>query len=544
MKHGKKSMDFLCVICLFAVTLIFMGCGGEQGLRKDPFFEKWQTMEQNSKGHSPSVKQRTIDVKDIIQKEGQGEDKPVVRVRQLPTNEISLNMRQADVKAVLRSLARIAGQNILIKNEIKGDITVDFKKVPWNQAFRTILSNNGLDYEWDGDIIRVMTLDDKERDLKKKTQEMSARWMEQPVTMVVPIDYGKSKDIRDNLQEFLTKDKDGKAIGSIKVDEHSNSLIISAIRDDLDRMMSIIEKIDKPTHQILIKANIVEATKDTARNLGVQWGGMYAQRVGSENVYITPGGSSGSATTPSAFSGDYTPTTGATGIAGQGYGINFPASQSAISAAGGAASLGLIIGTIGGNVLEVQLQALQKDGKVNILSSPSITTLDNQMAYTENGEKVPFVSTSTAGGVTSQDVKFEDAVLRLEITPHVISENNLKMSILIKKNEVDPTGRNVLGNPYIFKKETKTTLIAKDGETIVISGLTKHSSTDSESGIPWLKNIPVLGFLFRSLGKAESMEEVLIFITPHILPAQSIASVPLTSEKQNGKKSGVEEVKE
>jgi type IV pilus assembly protein PilQ len=376
-----------------------------------------------------------------------------------------------------------------------------------------------------------MTLEDMERDLKRKTQEMNARWMEQPVTMVVPIEYGKSKDIRENLQDFLTKDKDGKPIGSIKVDEHSNSLIIYAIRNDLDRMMSIIEKIDKPTHQILIKANIVEATKDTARNLGVQWGGMYAQRVGSENMYVTPGGLLGSATTPSALSGAYTPITGAKGIAGQGYGVNFPASAAAISAAGGAGSLGLIIGTIGGNVLEVQLQALQKDGKINILSSPSITTLDNQMAYTENGEKVPFVSTMTSGGVTSQSVNFEDAVLRLEITPHVISENNLKMSILIKKNEVDPTGRNVMGNPYIFKKETKTTLIAKDGETIVISGLTKQRYTDSESGIPWLNDIPVLGWLFKSLGKAESMEEVLIFITPNILPVQSVAAVPAVSEK-------------
>jgi type IV pilus assembly protein PilQ len=191
-----------------------------------------------------------------------------------------------------------------------------------------------------------------------------------------------------------------------------------------------------------------------------------------------------------------------------------------MAAAGGAGSLGLLFGTIGGNILEVQLQALQKDGKINILSSPSITTLDNQMAYTENGEKVPYVSTSTAAGATTQDVKFEDAVLRLEITPHVIGEKNLKMAILIKKNEVDPTGRNVLGNPYIFKKETKTNLIVQDGETIVISGLTKQKSTDSEGGIPWLKDIPGLGWLFKATGKAESMEEVLIFITPKILPPQ------------------------
>jgi type IV pilus assembly protein PilQ len=300
-------------------------------------------------------------------------------------------------------------------------------------------------------------------------------------------------------------------------------------------MLSIIEKIDKPTSQILIKANIVEATKDTARALGIQWGGMYARKVGDQNVYVTPGGTTTTGSAPTdPLGGTYTPASGAPGLSGHGYGVNFPGASSALAAAasGGMGSLGLLIGTIGGNILDVQLQALQQDGKVNILSSPSITTLDNQMAYTENGEKVPYVSTSTSGGVTTQDVKFEDAVLRLEITPHVIGGNNLKMGILVKKNEVDPTGRNVLGNPYIFKKETKTNLIIKDGETIVISGLTKQRLTDAEGGIPWIKNIPVLGWLFKSTGKAETMEEVLIFITPTILPPQgAAAAAPAATEK-------------
>ena len=128
----------------------------------------------------------------------------------------------------------------------------------------------------------------------------------------------------------------------------------------------------------------------------------------------------------------------------------------------------------------------------------------------------------------------ETQVLRLEIKPHVIGENNLKMEILVKKNEVDNT-RNVLGNPYIIKKETKTTLIVRDGETIVISGLTKQRTDRSESGIPWLKNIYGLGWLFKSLGTGESMEEVLIFITPTILPPQGIAAAPPATDKRTDK---------
>lgn len=532
MNHAKMTTRSLCLCCLLTGMLTVAGCGGDKVLNKDAFFEKWQTMEQTARGHSPVGKPRTLDVgivsKSAAEKPG---DKPAVAARRLPTREINLKMRQADVKAVLRSLALAVGINMVIKNEIKGEISVDFSGVSWDQAFTSILGTQGLAYTWEGDIIRVMSLEDLERDVKRRTQEISVRSMEPRLTVVTPIDYAKAKDIRDNLQDFLTKDKDGKPLGSVKVDEHSNSLIISAIRDDLERMMAVIEKIDKPTYQILIKANIVEATKDTARNLGIQWGGMYAQRLGGQNMYVTPGGTVATGTAPTdPLGGKYTPTTGAPGLSGHGYGVSFPASAAAATATGGLGSLGLMIGTLGGNILDLQLQALQKDGKINILSSPSITTLDNQKAYTKSGERVPYVSTSTSGGVTTQDVKFEDAVLSLEITPHVIGENNLKMDIHIMKNEVDPTGRNVLGNPYIFKKETKTNLIVKDGETIVISGLTKQRLTETEGGVPWLKNIPGLGWLFKSLGKAESMEEVLIFITPTILPPQ-VASAPPAAGK-------------
>ena len=536
------------LLCRFAAVLLgawlAAGCSGGTTLKKEPFFEKWQTMEETSRGHSPTGRPPSSDVRDVIAKIGPGETagKPAAAIRPLPKNEVSLKMRQADVKAVLRSLALAAGLNILVKNEVKGEISVDFRAVPWDQAFTSILRNQGLTYEpkpWDGGIIRVMSLEDQDRDLKRRTLEMNTKWMEDPLPpVVIPIEYGDPKKIMDNLKDMLTKDKDGKPKGAIKVDEHSNSLIISAIRQDLEEMLPIIEKIDKPTHQILIKANIVEATKDTARNLGVQWGGMYGRRVGRDTLYVTPGGTTAGTATGAAgttgvgpyspFAGAYTPTAeGDKGIAGQGYGVNMPAAAIGTAVPG---SLGLIFGTIGGNVLELQLSALQQDNKINILSSPSITTLDNQTAYTENGERVPYVSTATSTTGITQDVKFEDAVLRLEIKPHVIGEKNLKMDILVKKNEVDNT-RNVLGNPYIIKKETKTTLIVQDGETIVISGLTKQRTGGTESGIPGLKSIPGLGWLFKTLGTSESMEEVLIFITPTILPPQGMVAAPSSMDR-------------
>lgn len=513
LNNGEHREIFRWMIGVLIGVLSVAGCAGETALKKDPFFEKWKTLEQTSTGSSPVATPRIIDAKDMVPKSrtSQFEEKPIASVRLLPTTEISLKMIKEDVKPILRSMARIADLNILIKNDVKHEISIDFKDVAWDQAFNSILRTYGLAYIWEGDILRVLSQEDKDRDLKQKTQEMNAKWIEEPLPpVVVPIEYGKPKEIMENLKDILSKDKEGKPKGSIKVDDHSNSLIISAIADDLQKMMTIIEKIDKPTHQIKIKANIVEATKDAARNLGVQWGGMYARQVGNRDLFITPGGTT-------SATGVYTPTAGGPlGIAGQGYGVNFPAAgMSAL----GAGSLGLIFGTIGGNILELQLQALQKDGQINILSSPSITTLDHQLAYTENGEKIPYVTTTSTATGTTRDVKFENVVLRLEITPHVVGEKNLKMEILVRKDEVD-TSRTVDGNPFIWKKETKTNLIVQDGETIVISGLTKERTTETEGGIPWLKNIPGLGWLFKATGKATSMEEVLIFITPTILPPQ------------------------
>jgi type IV pilus assembly protein PilQ len=184
----------------------------------------------------------------------------------------------------------------------------------------------------------------------------------------------------------------------------------------------------------------------------------------------------------------------------------------------------------------MQLSALQTEGKLNILSSPSITTMDNQTAFTENGEKVPYVTEETGStGAITRSVKFEDVVLRLKIKPHVIDRNNLRMEIEVKKDEVDST-RNVQGNPYIIKKTTSTILIVKDGETIVISGLTKHNIQVSDSGIPGFKDIYGLGWLFKTENKSETMQEVLIFITPTILPVQNVAAIPEGSTNAKGDK--------
>jgi type IV pilus assembly protein PilQ len=494
-------------LMIMLILVICFGCAGDQkSMKDDPFFEKWHTLAEESKGHSPTAAQRTIDIADRQDAKRQTAALIGEETKQLPQKRINLMMRQADIKAVLRALARSVDINILVKNTLQAEINVDFRDVSWDQAFTGLLQTYGLSYRWEGEILRVMTLDDIEQDLRQKVSIRDTQWVEPLLhPQFVKINFADTKKLSENLVEFLTKDKDGKPRGSIKVDDHNNALIISAIREDLDRILAVIRDVDRPTPQILIRANIVETTKSVARDLGIMWGGRY--NTGDHTVL--GGGSrtaSGAAINPTAA--------GPVGIGNWPMASNFQASNLTGVASG---SLALLFGTIGGNILEIQLQALQKDNKLNILSSPSITTLDNQKAFTENGERVPYITREVdSSGNETRTVKFEDVVLRLEITPHVIDGKNLKMNILVKKDEVDSL-RNVDGNPFIIKKQTQTSLIVQDGETIVISGLTKQRLAKGDAGWPLVKNIPVLGYLFKSDSKSDAMEEVLIFITPHIL---------------------------
>jgi len=528
LKVTRLKKGAWCWVFVIGLGLILTSCAQDNSVKKDPFFEKWSTLADESKGHSPTARDRVIETPPMGPDEVAETQVMATRERPLPTKRVTLRMNNVDINVILRAMAQAADQNILIKSGVKGQSSIHINNEPWNEAFRGILRTNGLVYTWEGNIIRVMTVEDMEQDIKLASA-VDRRRAQKLVTMIVNVDFADANKLKDSVKELLTKEKDGKqARGSVTVDEHTNALIIQATRDDLERIKPMLEKLDRPIPQITIKANIVEATKETARDLGVQWGGIYGNTVGSNQYFVTPGGSGGTTGT-SPLAGSYTPTFGATGIGGQGNAVNFPVSTEKILAAGGAGSLGLLFGTIGGSFLEMQLQALQRDGKLNILSSPSITTLDSQTAFTENGERVPYVATSTTGGTVTQEVKFEDAVLRLEVTPHVIDGKNLKMKIKVKKDEVDTT-RTVQGNPYIIKKQTESSLIVQDGETIVISGLTKQTTTLSNTGLPGLKDIPGLGWLFGTDSSDRLFQEVLVFITPHILKTQVAGEAQKTEQ--------------
>ena len=201
--------------------------------------------------------------------------------------------------------------------------------------------------------------------------------------------------------------------------------------------------------------------------------------------------------------------------------FNFPAATE-----GTGMTLGFLYQDLGNLVLSMQLQALEQEGRLNILSSPSITTLENQAALIESGSKIP-IQTVEDGEV---NIEYVDAVLKLEVTPHVINDQTLKLKIITKQDEPDFT-RTVSGNPTILTKRAETTVVVFNGQTTVIGGLSKETASKSEKGVPVLKDIPGLGWLFRSKSKSKNMQEVLIFITPHVLEEKPDKPNPAPAEE-------------
>ncbi|HCR14211.1 type II and III secretion system protein [Solidesulfovibrio sp.] len=347
--------------------------------------------------------------------------------------------------------------------------------------------------------------------------------------------------------------------GFVIPDHYSNSLVIQASNTDAEKIIQLIEKLDQPRPQIRLKAFIVQTDRSTAQQLGIQWGGMLK----GTNFRLSPAQiATTSTTTTNGSNGSTNATVGtisnsgesgglasntvngvstlnnvsnpvfAGGTSGQGFGLNYPALSNSLATASGLGAAGtginFLFGKIGENVLEAQLTALAEDNKVKILSSPTITTMENKEAYTENGKKIPYVSTSQNG----TNVQFADALLRLEMLPHVIDGSNLRMKIVVKDDQVDENQSNwVQGNPPIYKRETRSTLVVEDGDTIVISGLTRDTVTDGQSGVPLLRDIPGLGWAFKSKSNSIKREQILIFVTPKILKEKPVAPVPPVADR-------------
>jgi len=298
----------------------------------------------------------------------------------------------------------------------------------------------------------------------------------------------------------------GQMRGAIMIDVLTSSLIIQASQSDINKIMPIINQLDQPIKQVRIEAHIVEANSDIAKELGIQWGGLGRHSSGDRNTWI--GGSLQTNDSPLFVSSDDGISDSSTGA-----GINLPSSENTSVADLGGMTIGLMQHKIGDYLLYAQLNALEEEGELNILSKPSITTMDHRKAIIKSGKEVPYQTISDDGDI---EVEFKEAVLKLEVIPHIINDKIVRLDIVTHKDELDWT-RTVNGNPTIITKNAETQVTLFDGQTTVIAGLNKETLTKGEAGVPGLKDIPGLGWFFKTQNNNDGMEELLIFITPYVL---------------------------
>ena len=538
--EGRCGLALAVLFIALGVIAVF-GCSGrDKQIDKPTFMEAWQVKAGEAVGHSPVREKLDLDFSETIKAIESTREPPATGTgvslapeeKSLPADVVSLKMHDVDLSVLLRALAKIANQNIMINENVEGKTSINIQRAPWDQVFLGVLKTHGLTYRWEKDIIRIVTVKDlaNELELQKENQNFKIKSEEYKrdilslrkqneamLTRVIPVRYGDLDKIKETLDKILKARREaaraegtaeeagsgGKSVeGEVLADAYSHSLVIHARKSDMIKLVELVRDLDRPTPQIRIEAHIVEATENTARNLGVQWSGLYLNASGDNFNWF---GGNAADTGQTLYDANQTPQwmQPSTGNLVN----NVP---EAIGTSGG--SLAYTLQQKGIGLLSVQLRALETDGELNILSRPSITTLDNQKATIESGKEVPY-QTVEDGEVK---IEYKKVVLELTVTPHMIDGKTLRLEIATKNDELDWVNA-VGGQPAITTRKAETTIVLFDGQTTVIGGLSKKNITDSESGVPGLKDLPVLGYLFKGTSKNDTLDELLIFITPHIL---------------------------
>ncbi|MBI1819558.1 MAG: type IV pilus secretin PilQ [Nitrospirae bacterium] len=414
----------------------------------------------------------------------------------------SLEFREADIKDVLRAIGQENRLNIIIREEVKGKVTLSFKNVTLDEALGAILKNQNLWASKNGSILTI-------------SKPVSPEGEEDLVTRMIPVSYASVKELQESVRGLLTKK------GNISTVVRSNTLIIKDIPENVDRIADLIKTLDTRTPQVMIEARIVEASTNFTRELGIQWGGSYT----SGNMTMA-----GGAIKTNSTDTFYTPLSGGIGLSGAPFAVNLPA----LVGPGSGGSLGFSYANIANNLLlDLQLSAMQDTGKGKILSNPKILTLDNKEARISSGSEI-LIPTATlitsgassggsaTGSSATSGVTTISAKLELVVTPHITPDHQILMHIKTEKKEPDYS-RQIQNIPPLNTRSAETDLLVKDGTTVAIGGILTKNESVSENGVPFLSDIPILGWFFKKQNKGDQQTELIIFITPSEFNAETAA---------------------
>lgn len=434
---------------------------------------------------------------------------------------VSINYQNGDVRALLRLMAEELGLNAVISETVTGTTTLVLKDVPADQVIDIIFQQKGLDMRKNGNIIMIAPRDEiatrEKLDFESRQQisELEPLQMEQFV-----LNYQRADDVSKLLAGSASAEGTASSTqrilskrGNAVADPQSNILFVNDIASKLDEIRTFIKTIDIGARQVLIEARVVEASDDFNRSIGAKLGLINSKAVGVGNGVNFSGGTATPGTSTSSTKDGVTTTTTTPGSVTQTpmIGVNLPSFEST----GGTMAFSLFNSSLT-RILNMEIAALQADGLGKLISSPRVITANNVRAKIEDGTEVPYVTTSSSGGTTTQTVSFKPAKLSLEATPQITPEGTVKMALLIKKEEADWT-RAVLGNPPIKSSIVETNVVVENGGTVVVGGVYITNQQSSVEKVPLLGDIPFFGWMFKYKNDFGNRRELLIFITPRII---------------------------
>jgi type IV pilus assembly protein PilQ len=426
---------------------------------------------------------------------------------------VTINLNVVPVRVFFESLQRLTNVNFIVGDDVKGDVTINLRDVNWVEIYQIVLKNKNLigEVNDNGNIVNIHTPDfiseqgaSSEKALKARIATMKAyASLEAKETSIIKLNFAKPDVVQQQLKD-MTSNIDAITVGqntssvassraSFILDARTNSIIVHARPGDMEWIKSAIANLDKPTRQVLIDVFIIEATDNFEAQLGSRIGLYKRNTIGGTNAAVSGGMTGTTAMQP----GDITlnNTTGSIS--------NNPIA----SPVGGIA---LMMSTLSTD-LRVELQAMQLESLIKIVSNPKLFIVDNELASITDGTEIPYTVVGTIGG--SPTVSFKDAALKLQVRPTITGEGNIYIDLTVNKDTPLMTS----SPPPISKKELKTKLLVKDGGVALIGGINKSEATATESGVPFFSKIPVLGNLFKSKDDINRKNQLYIFLAPRVI---------------------------
>lgn len=425
--------------------------------------------------------------------------------KQYTGKKLTLNFQNIPVRSVLQILADFTGKNIVVSGNVGGNITLRLHDVPWDEALHIILQTQGLAMRESNDVIMVAPASvfaRQEQDQLKAQQQLSK--LAPLSTAYIQVNYAKAANLAALIKSQKTSLLSDR--GTVTTDPRTNTLIVRDTNSHIDQVRKLVHVLDVPVKQVLIESRIVVANDNFQRSLGARFG-IGGVHNGPNSTIATSGNITG---TDQILAGG----SGGPYLSGTGnLNVNLPAQP---SQAGG--SVGQLAVAILNNDFQVDLElsALQAEGKGEVVSSPHVITANQQKAHIEQGVEIPYQNAASSGATT---VQFKKAVLSLDVTPQITPDNRVLMKIEVHKDSVGQTVTTANGGsvPSIDTRVVNTQVLVDNGDTVVLGGIYETTLTHSVSKVPLLGDIPLLGFLFRQQSETNNKDELLVFVTPKIL---------------------------